>query len=221
MTTQTQILSHVTLESLENYRTAATQAVAAYRVGGHRLVRVVNGALKQRVYSRTAKLAPRTTGHMTAIQANVAKIVVKGIDRVAERAERVIERSSATAAAQVNKVADFAAGVDNEIVSDGLQAAARLTMPGARFALVMSSRVVKRANALAGAVGAPPAKKVARRTAAASKRKAAPVARRAKASVKAATKRTAKAVKTAQLPVAKAPRAARGSKKVEAAASAA
>jgi hypothetical protein len=208
MTSQT--LSQVTLKSIENYRTAATQAVVAYRLGGHRLVRVVNGALKRSVYPRTAKLAPRTAHHMNEIRGNVSEVVVKGIDRVAERAEKVIELSSTTAAAQVTKVADFAAGIDNEVVFDGLQAAARLTLPGARFALVVSGRVAKRATALADAVGARPAQKAVRK--AAPKRKLAPVARKAKAPVKTAPKRVAKVAKTVQAPLAKAPRAARAKK---------
>ena len=214
MTNQT--LSRVTLESIENYRTAATEVVVAYRLGGHRLVRVVNGALRRSVYPRTAKLAARTAEHMNEVRGDVAEVVVKGIDRVAERAEKVIELSSTTAAAQVTKVAKFAAGVDNEIVFDGLQAAARLTLPGAKFALVVSGRVAKGATALAEAAGARPAQKAVRK--AAPKRKLAPVARKARAAVKTATKRVAKVAKTVKAPLAKAPRAARSAKKAVAAA---
>ena len=191
MTSQT--LSRVTLQSLENYRSAATQAVFAYRLGGHRLVRFVNGALKDSVYPRTAKLAPRATDRMNEMRGNVSEIVVKGIDQVAERAEKAIALGSTTAATQVSKVARFAAGVDNEIVANGLQAAARMTMPGAKLALVVSSRVAAGANALAGAAGARPVRTAARKAAARSKRKLAPVARRAKVAVKAATRRVAKA----------------------------
>ena len=216
MTSQT--LSRVTLESIENYRTAATEVVVAYRLGGHRLVRVVNGALRRSVYPPTARLAPRTAEHMNEVRGNVAEVVVKGIDRVAERAEKVIELSSTTAAAQVTKVAKFAAGVENEVVFDGLQAAARLTMPGAKFALVVSGRVAKGATALAEAAGARPAQKAVRK--AAPKRKLAPVTRKAKATVKTATRRVAKAAKAVQAPLARAPRAARAKKAVAAEATA-
>jgi len=207
MTTQT--LSRVTLQSLENYRTAATQAVIAYRLGGRRLVGMVNGALKNSVYPRTAQLAQRATDRMNEVRGNVAEIVVHGIDQVAERAEKAIALGSTTAAAQVTKVAAFAASIDNELVATGLQAAARLTMPGAKAALVLSSRVANSANALAGAAGARPLRKAVRKAAAGAQRKAAPVARRSQATLKTASKRIAKA---ARAPVAKARSVARAAK---------
>ena len=65
MTTQT--LSHLTLQTLDNYRTAANQAVVAYRLGSHRLVNVVNATLENSVYPRTAKLAPKATRRMNGV----------------------------------------------------------------------------------------------------------------------------------------------------------
>ena len=203
-------LSRVTLQSLENYRTAATQAVVATRLGGHRLVGAVNGALKNSVYPRTAKLAPRATDRMNQVRGNVSEVVVKGIDQVAQSAEKAIELSSTTAAAQLSKVAKFAAGVNNQIVANGLQAAARLTMPGAKAALALSSQVAKGATALADAAGARPVRQAVRKAAAGSSRKLAPVARNAKATVKTAGRRVAK---TMQAPVARAQGAARTAKK--------
>ena len=208
MTTQT--LSRVTRQTLENVRTAATRAVVAYRLGGHQLVDAVNGALKSSVYPRTAKLAPRATDRMNEVRGNVTPVVVKGIDQVAARAEKAIELGSTTAAAQLTKVAAFTAGIDNAFVANGLQAAARLTMPGAKVALVVSSRVADGANALAGAAGARPLSTAVRKAAAGSKRKAASVTRRTKAAVKTTAKRVAK---TVERPLAKARRAARGAKK--------
>lgn len=187
MTTPT--LSSVTLETLENYRTAATRAVVAYRLGGNRLVRIVNGALQGSVYPRTAKLAPRATERMNEVRGNVSEIIVKGVDQVAERTAQAIEFSSTTAAAQVSKFADFAASIDNQIVANGLQTAARLTMPGAKVALVVSSKLAKGANALADAAGARPVRSVARKATVGAKRKVAPVARKAHAAVKTAAKR--------------------------------
>jgi hypothetical protein len=208
MTTQT--LSRVTLESLENYRTAAKQAVLAYRLGGHRLMGVVNGALKDSVYPRTAKLAPRATDRMNEVRGNITEIVVKGIDQIAERATQAIELGSTTAAAQVTEVARFAAGIDNGIVANGLRVAARLSMPGAKVALAVSSRVAEGAHALADAAGARPVRKAVRKTAAGSKRKVAPLAQRGKAMAETNTRRVAK---TAQATVAKARRAGRNTKK--------
>lgn len=217
---RTQTLSHVTQQSIENYRKAAVQTVTAYRLGGHRLVGAMNGALQNGLYPRTALLAPRATDRMDEVRGKVSDIVVKGIDQVAEGAEKAIELSSSTASSQLNKVAQFAAGIDNDMVASGLQTAARLSMPGAKVALLVSTRVAEGATMLADAAGARPvrkaARKVVRKAKAATPRKAAPTVRKAKATVKAATRRVAKVVKAVEekAPVAKVQRAARKAKPV-------
>ena len=176
-----QYLSHVTLETLENYRNAATQGVLAYRSGSRRLIGAVNGALEQRVYPRTARLAPRATELMNDLRGNVTQIVIKGLDQSATRATTAIEFGANTAGKQVNKLARLAAKVDNPAVANGLQTAARLTMPGAKMALVISGKVAAGATALADAAGARPVRSAARKAAAAPRR----VAQRAAQSVKA------------------------------------
>jgi len=180
----TQTLNSVTLETLKNYRTAATQAVVAYKLGSHRLVKVVNGALANSVYPRTAKLAPRATVRLDEVRGNISEVVTKGIDGIADRTVKAIESSSTTAAAQLTKVSKFAAGIHNPIIANGLQSAARLTMPGANVALLVSGKVAEGANALADAAGARPLRKAVRKSAADVKRRAAPVARKAKAVAK-------------------------------------
>jgi len=217
---RTQSLSGVTLQTLKNYRTAATQAVVAYRLGSHRVVDLVNGALQNNLYPRTAKVAPRTTDRLDEVRGNVSEIVVKGIDVVAERTEQAIEFGANTAAEQVNKVAAFAAGIENETVAQGLQAAARLTMPGAQVALAVSGKLAEGAHALADAAGARTVRKAIRKTAtgakrqaATSRRKAAPMARKAEATVKTAKRRVTRVAKAVEAEVAKTPRRARAAKK--------
>ena len=213
--TRQSTLRLVTLQSLENYRTAATQAVVAYRAGSHRLVGAVNGTLKNTVYPRTAKLAPAATDRADSVRGNLSEIVVKGIDQVAERAAQVIAFSASTAAEQLGKAAKFAAGIHNPIVANGLQTAARMTMPGAQAALAVSTQVVKGANALVDMTGAQPVRTAARKVKAKATRttparKAAPVAREVKAAVKSVKRTVAKAAKA---PVVQAERAVRSAKK--------
>jgi len=176
-----QYLSHVTLETLENYRNAATQGVLAYRSGSRRLIGVVNGALEHRVYPRTAKVAPRVTKFMNGVRSDVTQIVIKGLDQSAARATTAIEFGAKAAGTQVNKLARYAARVDNPVVADGLQTVARLTMPGAKVALAISDKLAAGANALADAAGARPVRRAARKGAAAPRR----VARRAAQAAKA------------------------------------
>ena len=183
-------LSHLTLQTLDNYRTAANQAVAAYRLGSRRLVSMLNATLENSVYPRTAKLAPVATRRMDGVRGNVSDVVVQGIDQVAERTEQAIEMGTTAAATQVKRAARFAAGIDNELVASGLQTALRLSMPGAKVALAVSGKVAEGASALAGAAGARPARKTARKAARKTSRKTA-----AKTAVKTARQTAVKAVR--------------------------
>ncbi len=191
-----QYLSHVTLETLENYRNAATQGVRAYRSGSRRLIGAVNGALEQRVYPRTAKLAPRATKFMNDVRGNVSQIVIKGLEQTAARAATVIEFGANTAGTQVNKLARFATKVDSPVVSNGLQTVARLTMPGAKVALAISGKVAAGAIALADAAGARPVRRTARKAAAVPRRVVKRAAQAAKAPL-AKARRSGAAVKKA------------------------
>lgn len=217
MTTQT--LRRVTLQTLQNYSTAATQVVAAYRQGGHRVVAAVNGAFRNSVVPRTRKLtqgatdmAQDATVRINEVRGNVSEILVKGIDRVAHRTERAIEAGSSAAAARVAQVAEFAAGVENPLVANSLQTVALLTMPGAKVALAVSGKLAERTHALADAVGVRTAAKPTRK-AIAKAPKASPVVRQAKANVNAASRRVTKAAKAVEAQVAKAPRQVRAARK--------
>lgn len=147
-------LSRVTLETLANYRVAATQTAAATGAGGTRLVRAVNGTLVRQFYPRAAKLAPRATARLHQVGDEVNRRVVDGIEAVVERTEAVIDRSSEMAVTQVNRIAGMAAAVGNPLVADGLNTAARLSLPMAQLALAVSSRVAEGATSLAHVAGA-------------------------------------------------------------------
>lgn len=207
-------LSRVTLKTVENYRTAATQAVVAYRHGSERLVGMVNGALEESVYPRAARVAPRVTERVSAVRGNVSEIVVKGITQVADRTTQAIDFGSDVAVAQVQRVAQFADGVQNPLVASGLQTAARLAMPGANVALVLSGKVAEGASRLAEAAGARPVRKAVRKAVAGARKSTAQATRKGKASVKATTARGTKTVKAAgKSATAKVQRGARAARK--------
>jgi hypothetical protein len=185
----TQYLSHVTLETIENYRNAAAQGVLAWRTGGRRLIGAVNGALQHSVYPRTAKLAPRATEFMNGVRGNVSQIVSKGLEQSATGAAHAIELGANAAGTQLNKLAQLAAAVESPAVANGLQTVARLTMPGAKVALAISGKVAAGAAALADAAGARPVRRAVRKAAAVPRAKA----RRSGAAVKKAVKRATRA----------------------------
>lgn len=146
MTVQT--LSSVTLETIENYRNAAMFAVDAYRAGSLRLIDVVNSGIDN-VYSRTGKVAPQLTKSVAQFRGDLSDIIVKGVGEVAARSDKVIEVSSETAVAGVTKVAKFTAGIDNPVVTNGLEAAVRISLPGAQVVRTVSAKLAEGADALA------------------------------------------------------------------------
>lgn len=210
----TPTLSRITLETIENYQAAATQGVAAYRLGGHRLMHAVNGVLHDDVYAPTTKFVPRTLDRLNDLRGRFSRVVYKGIDQMARNTEKAIELTSTTAAAQVSKLAKMADGIDNEIVATGLHTVVRLTMPGAKVALALSGKVAEGAQALADAAGGRemPAAKAVRKAVAGVKRQAAPATRKARATAQATGRRVAKAVEAVKAPAAKVRRAARSAK---------
>ncbi|MEN9629234.1 MAG: hypothetical protein RJA10_2461 [Pseudomonadota bacterium] len=212
----TSSLSRITMETMANYRTAAAQVVAASGAGSRRLVNAVDDALQSQVVPRTARLAPVAGERLDDLRGNVNRMVVQGIDQAVERSEQVIATTSDFAVAQVTRVADLMADIDNAIIASGVEAAARFTLPAAQLALAVSSKVAEGATQLADAAGARPVKAAAEKAAKATKRRVAKVAKQAEVEVKAVRRRAAKAV----APVADAPvvkRARRAAKKAVAA----
>ena len=141
-------LSTVTLATIENYRHAASLAVKAYRTGSNRLIDAVNTSIEANVYSRTEKVAPQLTAKLAEVRTGLTDIMVKGIDSVSTGSDKAIEASSSTAAQGVAKVAQFAAGIDNRVVANGIDAVVRLSMPGAQIAKTVSAKVAEGADTL-------------------------------------------------------------------------
>jgi hypothetical protein len=193
MTQQT--LSTVTLATIENYRHAASLAVVAYRTGSNRLIDAVNSSIEANVYSRTEKVAPQLTAKLSQVRSGLTDIMVKGIDSVSTGSDKAIEASSATATQGVTKVAQFAAGIDNRVVANGIDAVVRLSMPGAQMAQTLSAKVVEGADTLSRVAAGKQSQtaravKAVKKTAVAAKRN---VVRKAAATQKAVFKKTASA----------------------------
>lgn len=209
MTIQT--LSSVTLATIENYRHAASLAARAYRTGSHRLIKAVNSSLEERVDPRTSEFVPRLTKAMQQARGRVSEFTVKGVDEVSGLAEKAVDIGSDGAARQVHRIADFAAGVETPILANGLQAAARLSMPTAKVALAVSKKVNEGAKTLSSVARGKSLKTVAEEAKAGA-------TRRVQRTQRKATQTRREVVKTVRAAAA-APRktAARVSRKTEAA----
>lgn len=191
----TTTLSRITLETMANYRAAATQVVAASGAGSRRLVQAVDGTVQRQLMPRTARVAPRAAEQIDAVRGNVSRLALQGIEQMVERSEQAIAVGSDFAVAQVSRLSDLAADVEIKLVADGLEAAARLSLPAAQLALKVSGKVAEGAATLAGAAGAQPVKAAARKVA----KKAVRRTRKAVAQVveAAPAKRTRRAAKKA------------------------
>lgn len=166
-------LSSVTLETIENYRNAAELSVKTYRTGSKRLIAALNDGFARTVDGRAVRVAPQLAGKFVQAREGLADIMVKGVGSVSAGTEKAIELSSSTAAKGVTQVADFAAGIENRVAANSIEAVVRLTMPGAEAALALSAKVVEGVDKLsrvAAGKPAPRALKSVRKTAVRAKR---------------------------------------------------
>ncbi|MBL0087246.1 MAG: hypothetical protein IPP87_22675 [Ideonella sp.] len=148
---KTESLRSVTLATIENYRAAANQATRAYRLGSRRLITAVNAGLEKNIDTRTAKLVPQVVDAMVGLRGRMSDAMFKGIDQVSTRTEQVVDLGTDGVVRQVSKVADFADGVANPTLANGLQTAARLSLPVAKMGLTVSGKLVDGAKALSNA----------------------------------------------------------------------
>ena len=141
----------VTLQTVANYTQAAERAVGAYRASGHRLINAVQRSVDRAAQQGAERLAPRLAAALRRASGNMTGLASKGLDAVSSGTERAIELGSTGVSSQLGRVADLVEGVDNRVVVSGVQAAVRISMPGAHAALMISERVAAGADKLPGA----------------------------------------------------------------------
>lgn len=193
----TTTLSRVTLETMANYRTAATQVVAAYGAGTRRLVQAVDGAVHRQVVPRTAAVVPVAGERLDAARDGASRLVLKGIEQAVALSEQAIVRGSEFATAQVERWSDAAADLESRYVVQGLETAARLSLPAAQLALKLSGKVAAGAAQLADVAGAHPVHGSVRRAAKASRQAATKVKAQARTAAGRGRKAVARASQSA------------------------
>ena len=143
-------LRAVTLKTVANYTQAAERALGAYRSGGHRLISALQRGVDRAAKQGSERLAPRLANALRRASGNVGGLAAKGLDAVSRRTEQAIGLGSTNMTTQLGRVADLVDGVDNRVLASGVQAAVRLSLPGAKAALALSRRVAAGADKLAG-----------------------------------------------------------------------
>ncbi len=156
-------LSSVTLQTIENYRHAAELSVKTYRTGSNRLIHALNDTLAKNVDGRAGRVAPKLTDRLVQVRGGLTDIMVKGVGNVSAGTEKVIELSSDTATKGVTQVAEFAAGIENRVAANGIEAVVRLSMPGAEVARALSEKIVEGAGKLSRVAAGKPVKASASR----------------------------------------------------------
>ncbi len=152
-------LRAVTLKTVANFTHVAQRTLAAYRVGGQRLIAVVQRGLD----GAAARSPTRLAGLLRSASGRAGNVAGQGLTTMSQRAGQVIELSSSGINRRVGRAAGWIEGVENCTVQNSLQAVARISLPGAQVALALSERVVAGADKLPGQ----PLRKAARRVKAA------------------------------------------------------
>lgn len=155
-------LRAVTLQTLANYRLAAERTLRAYRSGGQRLIAVVRGGVDQAAQRGAEPYVPALAAALRRAGDNLGSMAHQRLDAVTERTSRAITIGADGVSSQVQRVADLAETVDSRLVATGVQAAVRVSMPGAKVALALSERVASGARKLADVAAGAQAAKVAK-----------------------------------------------------------
>jgi hypothetical protein len=147
-------LRTVTLKTVANYRHAAERTLGASRRTGERLIAVMRDGVERAARVGAEPYAPALAAALCRAGDNLGNLADQGLAAVSERTSRVIAAGADGVVTQVERVADLVDGVDNKVVATGLQAAVRVSMPGAHVALAVSERVASGADKLADVAGA-------------------------------------------------------------------
>lgn len=139
-------LRDVTLKTVANYSRAAEFAVDCYRAGGQRLITAMQEGVERATERGSEYLVPRMVDAMRQASQQFGNFAGKGLDVISEQTERAIEFGKSGMSAQVERVASFTDQIDNRIVVNGLEAAVRFSMPGAKAALKLSERIAAKAE---------------------------------------------------------------------------
>lgn len=145
-------LRDVTLKTVANYGHAAEQAIDTYRAGGQRLIAAMQQGVERATERGAGFLVPKFVAAVRQASKQFGTVAGKGLDAISWQTGRVVEFGKAGVTAQVERVASFTERFDNRIVVTGVEAAVRLSLPGAQAALKVSERVAANADRIHGSV---------------------------------------------------------------------
>ncbi|WP_395700285.1 hypothetical protein [Aquabacterium sp.] len=148
-------LRTVTLETVANYRQAAEHTISAYRASGHRLLGLMSRNVERATQRGAERVAPRLAAALRRTSSKVTVAAARGIDAVSARSERALDLGGDGISQGLGRVADIVEGIENRYLAGGLQAAARISLTGARAALGLSRTLLAGADKLSTAAAGP------------------------------------------------------------------
>ncbi len=182
-------LRALSLETVANYRQAAEKTISAYRASGHRLLGLMNRNVERAARRGAERVAPKLAAALRRTSEQFAGAAAKGLDVLSARSEKMVGQGSAQISEGLGRVADLVEGIENRYLANGLQAAARFSLTGARAARSLSKTLATGADKLSaaaeGAARAPVKRAPAKRRTAKAAVAAAPVRRTRTATAKA------------------------------------
>ncbi len=150
-------LRAVSLETVSNYRQAAEHTIRAYRASGHRLLGLMSRNVERAATRGAERVAPKLAAALRRTSDKVTGAAARGIDAVSASSERALDKGSNGVSEGLGRVADLVERIENRYLATGLQAAARISLTGARAALGLSRTLLAGADKLS-TVAAGPAK---------------------------------------------------------------
>lgn len=221
----TKNLSTVANEVIESYGVINTNFINAYRFGGERMIGFVDERFAEAVNRGAPTLSKEVRTNLIDSQQRVSGFYVKGLHYGTDRAQSAVGVAVDLASKGVNMVAENAERFDRATKLNALDKLNRAVMPAANVVVQVVERVEQGSGKLVQRVSgkAVPAKAVATRKLNTSKRKAAATRKRVSKTVaKSATKATRSVSKAVAKTATKTSNAARRvARKAEATAAAA
>lgn len=174
---RTQHLSTVTCHVVASYGNTAKNAIKAYRVGGERVVGLVEQRWSRSLRASRTKLGTGVAHNANAVQARLQQLAQTSLTLTSNGAERVVNTVVHLADASVHMVADNALWLEDKLGTQALSRLSQLALPAASALHELADRVEGQSVKLVSKIAGKPVRK--------------PVAKRARVAVRKTAKTAA------------------------------
>lgn len=169
---RTQHLSTVTCRLTASYGNTAKNVIKAYRVGGERLVGLVEQRWNRSLRASRVKLGTGVAHNANAAQARLQQFAQTSLALTANGADRVVNTVLHLADTSVHMVADNALWLEDKVGTHALTRLSQFALPAAAALNELAERVENQSAKLVSKIAGQPARKAAPKRARVAVRKA-------------------------------------------------